>query len=140
MRVTSGWFTALWWGSLSSLCFWIVPLMFWYLPSPATAGALAAKLFSAQTWVTLCCGLCLVALDSPRFGKFTPFKPGSTRFWAMAGMSLALLAEFLIAPRILTRDNLLVWHTLGTTTYAMQWACAGIALRMTLRKSELDQD
>jgi hypothetical protein len=58
----------------------------------------------------------------------------------MAGMSLALLAEFLIAPRILTRDNLLVWHTLGTTTYAMQWACAGIALRMTLRKSELDQD
>jgi len=114
--------------------------MFWHLPSPATAGVLAAKLFSAQTWVTLGCGVCLVALDSPQIGKFKPMNPGSTRFWVMAGMSLALIAEFLIAPRILVRDNLPVWHTLGTTTYAIQWACAGVALRRTLCKAEPVQD
>ena len=41
--------SALWWGSLSGLGFVVVPLLFKHLGSPAEAGAMAAKLFSAQT-------------------------------------------------------------------------------------------
>ena len=51
---------ALWWGSLTALGTWIVPLLFVNLPTPALAGGMAAKLFTAQTWVVLVCGLCLL--------------------------------------------------------------------------------
>jgi Domain of unknown function (DUF4149) len=40
---------ALWWGSLTALGFVIVPMLFTHLPSPAAAGQMAAKLFTAQT-------------------------------------------------------------------------------------------
>jgi hypothetical protein len=44
---------ALWWGSLTTLGFGVVPLLFARLGSPAQAGQMAAQLFSAQTWVWL---------------------------------------------------------------------------------------
>ena len=40
---------ALWWGSLSTVGFLVVPLLFVHLPTPAMAGAMAARLFAAQT-------------------------------------------------------------------------------------------
>lgn len=139
MYVARSGLAALWWGSLTSLCFWVVPLMFFHLPNPATAGALAAKLFSAQTWVTLGCGTGLIVLEALRLRKALPGKLGSVRFWVIAGMSLALLVEFAIAPRILARDNLRVWHSLGSTTYVLQWVCATITLHTTLSLRTSDQ-
>jgi hypothetical protein len=44
-------------------------------------------------------------------------------------MMLALLSEFAIAPRIIARENLALWHSLGSALYLAQWACAGWVLR-----------
>jgi phosphatidylserine synthase len=43
-------------------------------------------------------------------------------------MLLALLSEFAVAPRIVARENLRLWHSVGTLMYAVQWVCAGITL------------
>ena len=51
---------ALWWGSLTTVCFVIAPLLFVHLPTSAMAGNLAAKLFTAQTWVSNACALLLL--------------------------------------------------------------------------------
>ena len=47
---------ALWWGSLSAIAGFVVPMLFAHLPTPAMAGNLAGRLFGAQTWVSLACG------------------------------------------------------------------------------------
>jgi hypothetical protein len=54
------WLAALWWGSMTAVGFYVVPLLFATLPTPALAGNMAAKLFSAQTWVAVICGLMLL--------------------------------------------------------------------------------
>jgi Domain of unknown function (DUF4149) len=53
---------ALWWGSLSMLGVLVATLRFTH-PSPAAlSGDLSARLFAAQTWLTLvCCVLLLLA-------------------------------------------------------------------------------
>lgn len=56
------WLTALWWGSLTTVGFLVVPLLFVHLPTPAMAGGMAAKLFTAQTTVSVVCGLVLLML------------------------------------------------------------------------------
>ena len=43
---------------------------------------------------------------------------------ALAGALLALLAEFGVSPHIVARDNLALWHGLGTAMYVVQWICA----------------
>ena len=53
---------ALWWGSLSTVGFLAVPMLFASLPLAAMAGFMAAKLFAAQTWVSLACGLVLLVV------------------------------------------------------------------------------
>lgn len=117
---------ALWWGSLTTLGFLVVPLLFVHLPTPAMAGAMAARLFTAQTWVSLICGLLLLLLS--RSGQ-----PGAQRVQAallciMGGLLLAVLAEFAVAPRIVARDNLALWHRVGSGLYLLQWLCAGAVL------------
>ena len=44
--------------------------------------------------------------------------------FVLAGLLLALLLEFAVAPRIVARENLRLWHGMGTGLYALQWACA----------------
>ena len=41
-------------------------------------------------------------------------------------MLLALLVEFAVAPRIVTRTNLKLWHSVGSVMYLVQWLCAAI--------------
>ena len=115
---------ALWWGSLTALGAWIVPLLFTYLPTPALAGGMAAKLFTSQTWVTLVCGLCLLLflrLNQPR-ALVVPRSPAIILI--VPGMLLALLVEFAVAPRIVLRENLRLWHSLGSGMFLLQWLCA----------------
>ena len=50
-----------------------------------------------------------------------------------AGLLLALVGEFGIAPRIIARENLKVWHALGSGAYLVQWACAATVLWRVLR-------
>ena len=115
---------AAWWGSLSTLGFWVVPLLFKHLETPAMAGQMAARLFSAQTWVSVLCGV-LLLLASRRDDQQKPQAPS---VWVLGGLLLALLIELGVQPRILARENLMLWHNLGTLFYALQWVCAGRVL------------
>ena len=125
---------ALWWGSLTGLAFLVVPLLFAHLPSPALAGGMAAKLFSAQTWVALACGLLLGLFSRQKTaaGRMAWTRP--TMILIATGVALALLLEFAVAPRIVARENLRLWHSLGSAMLVAQWACAtGVLWRLVSR-------
>lgn len=124
---------ALWWGSLTTIGFLVVPLLFAHLPSPAMAGGMAAQLFAAQTWVTVVCCVLLLLISRPK-GEVTQY------LWAQAamvfivgGLLLALLVQFGVAPRIVARQDLRLWHSVGSVMYALQWCCALVVLWRTLR-------
>jgi hypothetical protein len=125
---------ALWWGSLSGLGFVVVPLLFKHLGSPAEAGSMAAKLFSAQTWVSVACTMLLLLMlnrkdDVPAQSHIDVRKITA---WAVAGLLLALLVEFGVAAQIVNArasgGDLRLWHGLGSAMYFGQWLCAGLAL------------
>ena len=44
------------------------------------------------------------------------------------GLLMALLVEYGVAPRIVARENLRLWHSAGTVMYALQWVCASVVL------------
>ena len=122
---------ALWWGSLTAIGFIVVPLLFANLPTAALAGQTAAKLFTAQTWVTVGCGLALMFASRSGEQPVRMDWAGGALFFIFAGVLLALLAEFAIAPRIVARENLKLWHAVGSAMYLLQWGCAGAVLWKT---------
>jgi len=119
---------ALWWGSLCVTGFLAVPTLFASLPTPALAGSVAARLFSAQGWVAVACGVVLLFVSRSDDGRSGMDWRGGAVLFVLAGLLLALLAEFAIAPRIMARENLRLWHGLGTAMYVVQWLCAGVVL------------
>jgi len=126
-ELAPAWLAALWWGSLSTVGFLVVPMLFVYLPTPATAGSMAAKLFTAQTWVSLNCGLLLLLLTRPNQAEGHANHARGAIVFIVAGMLMALLSEFAVAPRIVARENLALWHRVGSGLYLLQWLCAGAA-------------
>jgi Domain of unknown function (DUF4149) len=133
MRHRSGIFlAALWWGSLTGLGFLVVPMLFKHLDSPAAAGAMAAKLFTAQTWLSVACAiLMLLAFNKKDAVAQSPWAQPAIKF-IVAGLFLAVLVEFGVAPRIVSAraqgGNLKLWHALGSAMYLGQWLCAGLSL------------
>lgn len=119
---------ALWWGSLTVTGFVTVPLLFTHLPNPAMAGTMAAKLFTAQTWLALGCGLLLIAISRGRDSEARMEWAGGAMLFIAGGVLLALLSEFAVAPRIMARENLKLWHAVGSGMYLLQWVCAGVTL------------
>jgi len=118
------WVAALWWASLSTLGLLVVPLLFAHLPTPALAGSMAAKLFSAQTWVSVVCGMFLLMTTRSNHAQ-----AGGSIDWVAivlitGGILLALLVEFAVAPNIVMRNNLKIWHSVGSGMYLLQWLCA----------------
>ena len=121
-------FAALWWGSLSAIGFVAVPMLFANLPTPALAGFMAAKLFAAQTWISIaCCALLLVFSKRKHAEKMEQWAQAAIGF-VIAGMLLALLVQYGVSPKIVARENLKLWHGVGTAMYAMQWLCAALVL------------
>ena len=119
---------ALWWGGLTTTGFLVVPLLFAHLPTPALAGQMAARLFTAQTWVALgCAAFLMLASRSGHQAARMDWAQGALGF-VLAGVLLALLAEFAVAPRILARENMKLWHGIGSGMYLLQWLCAGVVL------------
>ena len=128
---------ALWWGSLGAIGFMAVPLLFAHLPTPALAGQTAARLFTAQSWLGVACGVLLLMASRPRGEEPRMSWAGGALPFVLAGMLLALLSEFAVAPRILARENLRLWHSVGTGMYALQWVCALVVLlRLTRHPRE----
>ena len=128
MRHLPTWLAAAWWGSLTTLGFFVVPMLFAHLPTPAMAGQIAAKLFSAQTAVSTVCGMVILLI----FGSKRPLAQENTAraatLFVVGGVLLALLAEFGVAPHIVARDNLALWHGVGSAMYLVQWLCAAVVL------------
>ena len=118
------WLAAAWAMSLTTLGFFVVPMLFASLPTPAIAGAMAARLFSAQTGVSAVCALLLlICFRSEKLAPSARVIPACTTL-ALAGALLALLVEFGVSPHIVARDNLALWHGVGSAMYFAQWVCA----------------
>lgn len=129
MRQLPVWLAAAWAMSLSMLGLLVVPMLFVHLPTPAMAGQMAAKLFSAQTWISVACGaMLLIAFRSNR--RLVPVESAqAATLFVVGGVLLALMVELAIAPRIVARENLALWHRLGTGLFVVQWICALVVLR-----------
>ena len=123
---------ALWWGSLTALGFVVVPMLFMHLGSPAAAGAMAAKLFGAQTWLSSGCAVLMLMVFKQKDGIAQAGPAPTAMKFIVAGMLLALLVEFAVAPRIVSAradgGNLRLWHGLGSAMLLGQWLCAGFTL------------
>ena len=119
---------ALWWGSLSTIGFLVVPLLFKHLAAPAIAGGMAARLFTAQTWVSIACALLLLMASRSARVPETAARVHAALPFILTGLLLALLAEFGVAPRIVARDNLPLWHAVGSGMYLLQWVSAAVVL------------
>lgn len=117
---------ALWWGSLITLGMEVVPSLFVHLEAPSIAGQMAAKLFAVQTWVSLVCGV-LILLLGQRHARLNGLTQ-SPSSWVVLGLLMALFLEFAVAPHIQARDNLLLWHNLGSALYLAQCLCAAKVL------------
>jgi hypothetical protein len=124
---------ALWWGSLTAIGFVAVPILFARLPARQLAGDTAALLFTAQSWISLVCGvLLLICLKTGACGSGN--NTGAS-FCAIAGLLLAMLIEYAIAPHIRAREQMALWHSLGTALYVLQWLCVGVLVRLCQRAS-----
>lgn len=142
---------ALWFGSMSVTGFMAVPTIFANLQPVAAAGAVAAKLFAKQGWLSITCAVLLLVCFRGRLrnfaqqqydengqplGRDTSQPPNMLFFSAVVmGLLLVLVLQFGVAPRIEMRQNLGFWHPLGVTLYSLQWLCAATALwRLAMRK------
>ena len=122
---------AFWWGSLTTTGFLVVPIAFAKLESPAVAGKFAGQLFAAQMWVALACGIALLTyFRSKMVDDVTYVGPAARTAISLivCALLLALLQEYAVSPRILARDNLKLWHAVGSGMYLAQWAFTGVLL------------
>ncbi len=138
MRHLPVWLAALWWGSLTTLGFFVVPMLFANLATPAMAGNMAAKLFSAQTYISAACGLLILLTFGSKRPLVSDNTAQSATLFVVGGVLLALLVEFGVAPRIVARENLALWHGLGSAMYLVQWLCAGVVFGKLARASRPD--
>jgi hypothetical protein len=124
--------SALWWGSLTALGGLVVPLLFQHLGSPQAAGAMAAKLFAAQTWLSIGCAMLLLMLLNKKDDASPQSMVQAVMPWVVAGLFLAVLVEFGVAPRIVnaraTGGDLRLWHGLGSAMYLGHWLSATLVL------------
>jgi hypothetical protein len=119
---------AFWWGSLTTIGFLVVPMLFARLGNPAVAGNFAGQLFEAQSWVAVGCGLILLVHFRTQAGERVNGAAQTAIMLILGALLLALLQQYAVAPRILARDNLKLWHAAGSGMYIVQWACTGALL------------
>ena len=119
---------AFWWGSLTTIGFLVVPMLFARLGNPAVAGNFAGQLFEAQSWIAIGCGLLLLVHFRTKMDRRIDSASMGAIFLILGALLLALLQQYAVAPRILARDNLKLWHAVGSGMYVVQWLCAGALL------------
>lgn len=120
---------ALWWGSLTTIGFMVIPLLFQHLPNRQIAGQMAAQLFRSQAYVSWgCCALLLLTQYRLRETRDLNGHHGNETMLIIAGLVFSFLVYFVVAPQIVLRQNLKLWHSLGTAFFAGQWVCASVLL------------
>ena len=138
MRAWPLWVSALWWGSLTTLGFGVVPLLFMRLPEKAIAGNMAAQLFSVQVMVSTLLCVALLAASAVGTGRWA-VRARDAKVYVLAGVLMALLVEFAVSPRIVARTNLPLWHAVGSAMWLVQWLCAAITFWCMARPRPQDQ-
>lgn len=133
LRAWPLWLAALWWGSLTALGFWVVPTLFAQMPSKALVGNAAAALFAVQSTVAVVLGAGLLLATQARAGAAALANALDARGFVLAGMLLALLLEFAVAPRIVARTDLPLWHAVGSAMLLLQWVCAAVVFWRMVR-------
>ena len=128
MRYLPVWLAAAWWGSLTTLGFFVVPMLFANLPTPAMAGQMAAKLFTA-------CGMLLLLTFRSNRSLVQENTAQAATLFVVGGVLLALLVEFGVAPHILRKENLALWHGVGSLMYLVQWLCAGVVMGKVIKRN-----
>lgn len=128
------WLAALWWGSLTTLGFFVVPMLFANLATPAMAGNMAAKLFSAQTYVSSGCAVVLLLFLKKKIAAAPMDGALAAIGFVVAGLLFALLVEYGVAPRIVARDNIAVWHRVGGAMYLLQWLSSAVVFALLSRR------
>ncbi|MDQ0034667.1 putative membrane protein [Variovorax boronicumulans] len=119
---------AFWWGSLTTIGFLVVPMLFAKLGNPAVAGNFAGQLFEAQSWVAIGCGLILLIHFRSKADERMDAATMTSIGLVLGALLLALLQQYAVAPRILARENLKLWHTVGSGMYVVQWLCTLVLL------------
>jgi hypothetical protein len=119
---------AFWWGSLTTTGFLVVPMAFAKLGSPAVAGNFAGQLFAAQTWVALGCGLALLTYFRSKMVESADPAVRTAVSLIVCALLLALLQQYAVSPRILARDNLKLWHAVGSAMYLAQCIFTAVLL------------
>jgi hypothetical protein len=120
--------TAFWWGSLTTIGFLVVPMLFARLGNPSVAGNFAGQLFAAQTWIALGSGIALLTYFRSKMAESLDGPARAAIYLIVPALLLALLQEYAVAPHILAREHLKLWHTVGSGMYLGQWICAGALL------------
>ncbi len=119
---------ALWWGSLSTIGFVVVPLLFARMQSKQMAGQIAALVFQYQAYVSWACAGVLIFIAFAQARKSNKlFKLGENSL-LLVGLAFSLCVYFIVAPQISARQNLKLWHSIGTALFAGQWICATVVL------------
>ncbi len=113
-------------------------MLFQHLPTKALAGNMAARLFEVQTWISVSCGLVLLLILRLKHSNTLEKESNSTVdgvfiaydaiLFIAFGMLMALLVAFGVSPRIVARENIALWHAVGSLMYIAQWVCAGVVL------------
>ena len=102
------------------------------------AGAMAAHLFSAQSWVSCACAGALLVLNLRKHEELVFGAERSKIAWValLTGLGLlcAVLVEWVVSPRIVAREDLQLWHRLGSAMYLLQWLCAIAVFQLLLRR------
>jgi len=94
----------------------------------AIAGSAAAKLFTAQTWLSMACTLLLLLISRSNEALAQAESASAATIFIAFGLLAAVLVEFAVSPHIVARENLKLWHSLGTGLYLLQWLAAGATL------------
>jgi hypothetical protein len=98
------------------------------------AGNMAAKLFAAQTYISIAACACLLVISKRKHAEKPEQWAQAAMVFVILGLLLALLVQYGVAPRIVARENLRLWHGVGSGMYFVQWLCAGITLWKTAKQ------
>ncbi len=110
-----------------------MPLLFAHLPEKALAGNMAAQLFSVQVMVSTVLGVALLFASVMGTSASLAARARSAQAYVLVGVVLALLVEFGVAPRIVARSNLPLWHAVGSGMWLLQWVCAAVSFWRLVR-------
>lgn len=137
-NTTATFVLALWWGSLTVVGIGVVPLLFASMEAPQAAGRMAAVLFAAQDWLGWLCGAVL-AVFTWENRRFPLVGRAKIAILIIAfSMCAAAVSHWLVAPQIVARQNLKLWHSLGSILYFSQWLA--VTALMALHHRARSQD